>query len=183
MPNTQEAMGFPSIPGAPSPTGMAVGLIDYDFGPELRANDFSGVITRQPPGIKQIIGPLMPKVGADGNETAGVPSVLHQAPLGTYTGWNVVGAGFFKGQPCGGGLVGGYIPFARTQAERAASGDSATVAGRTLRHPGGLYVQYPGGRGAKRESPLPPARGWAEADLGSREDRRVRRDGTVRGRS
>ena len=50
-------------------------------------------------------------------------SVLHQAPLGTYTGWNVVAGGFFRGQPCGGGLTGGYVPFARTRAEREASGD------------------------------------------------------------
>ncbi len=28
---------------------------------------------------------------------AGVPSVLHQAPLGTYVGWNVTAAGFNKG--------------------------------------------------------------------------------------
>lgn len=123
VPNTEDAMGFPSIPGTPSPTGMAVGLADYDFGPGLRLNDFSGVIARQPPAIRQIIPARMPKVGPDGNETSGVPSVLHQAPLGTYTGWNVVAAGFFKGQPCGGGLVGGFIPFARTKAERTASGD------------------------------------------------------------
>ena len=121
--NTQGAMGFPSIPGVSSPTGMAVGLVDYDFGPGLHANDFSGVITRQPPAIRQIIPARMPKVGADGNETSGVPSVLHQAPLGTYTGWNIVAGGFFKGQPCGGGLVGGYVPFARTRAERLAAGD------------------------------------------------------------
>ena len=65
----------------------------------------------------------MPRVGADGNETVGVSSVLHQAPLGTYTGWNVTAGGFFKGQPCGGGLTGGYIPFARTTAERQAAED------------------------------------------------------------
>ena len=47
----------------------------------------------------------------------------HQAPLGTYTGWNVTKGGFFKGQPCGGGLAGGYIPFAKTRAERIATGD------------------------------------------------------------
>ncbi len=123
VPNTQEVMGFPSIPGAPSPTGMAIGLVDYDFGPGLHPNDFSGVITRQPPAIRQIIPARMPKVGADGNETSGVPSVLHQAPLGTYTGWNIVAGGFFKGQPCGGGLVGGYVPFARTEAERLGAGD------------------------------------------------------------
>lgn len=121
--NTREAMGFPPIPGVPSPTGMAVGLMDYDYGSELRANDFSGVITRQPPAIRRIIPALMPRVGADGNEMAGVPSVLFQAPLGTYIGWNVITGGFFKGQPCGGGLTGGYIPFARSRSERLASGD------------------------------------------------------------
>ena len=122
-PNTREAMGFPVIPGAPSPTGMAVGLMDYDYGPDLNYNDFSGVISHQPPAIRRIIPAMMPKVNHDGNETAGIGSVLHQIPLGTYTGWNLVAAGFFKGQPCGGGLTGGYIPFATTKAERQASQD------------------------------------------------------------
>jgi hypothetical protein len=121
--DTREAMSFPVIPGTLSPTGLAVGLADYDYGPELRANDFSGVLTRQPPAIRQVIPPLMPKVGDDGNEYQGIRTVLHQSPLGTYTGWNAVAAGFFKGQPCGGGLVGGYIPFARTRAERMQAGD------------------------------------------------------------
>lgn len=121
--NTREAMGYPAIPNAPSPTGMAVGLMDYDFGTALAYNDFSGVITRQPPAIRQTIPPAMPRVGADGNELVGLASVLHQAPLGTYTGWNTTAGGFFKGQPCGGGLTGGYVPFAKTRAERTASGD------------------------------------------------------------
>ena len=122
-PNTAEAMGFPALPNVPPPTGLAVGVMDYDFGDALNYNDFSGVITRQPPRIRQTIPALMPRVDADGNETAGVASVLHQAPLGTYTGWNVVANGFFRGQPCGGGLTGGYVPFARTRAERQAAGD------------------------------------------------------------
>ena len=121
--NTREAMNFPDLPGTLSPTGLAVGLADYDYGPELRANDFSGILARQPPAIRQIIPPLMPKVGDDGNEYEGIRTVLHASPLGTYTGWNSVAAGFFKGQPCGGGLVGGYIPFARTRAERMQAGD------------------------------------------------------------
>lgn len=121
--NTAEAMGFPRIPNTPGPTGMAIGVMEYDFGDRLAYNDFSGVITRQPPAIRKIIPALMPRVNADGNEMAGIPSVLHQAPLGTYTGWNVVAGGFFKGQPCGGGLTGGYIPFARTEAEREAARD------------------------------------------------------------
>jgi hypothetical protein len=121
--NTSEAMGFPAIPGALGPDGLAIGLMDYDFGTELNYNDFSGVLTKQPPAIRQTIPPLMPKVDADGNETSGYPSLLHQAPLGTYTGWNATKAGFFAGQPCGGGLTGGYIPFAETAAEQQETGD------------------------------------------------------------
>jgi hypothetical protein len=50
-----------------------------------------------------------------------VPSVLRQVPLGTYVGWNVTSAGFNQGKICG--LNGGYIPFARTKAERVAAND------------------------------------------------------------
>jgi hypothetical protein len=64
---------------------------------------------------------LVPKVDADGNETSGVPSPLHQAPLGSYLGWNVTRAGFYKGRGCG--FAGGFIPFAKTKAERLATGD------------------------------------------------------------
>ncbi len=60
-------------------------------------------------------------MNADGNEPSGVASVLHQAPLGTYLGWNIQASGFFKGQICG--FQGGYVPFAATQAERQVSGD------------------------------------------------------------
>jgi hypothetical protein len=121
--NTQAAMGYPAIPGYPGPTGMAIGLMDYDFGPDLKYNDFVGALTRQPPAIKSTAAPLMPRVDQDGNEMAGLPSLLHAAPLGTYTGWNVTAAGFFKGQPCGGGLTGGYIPFPVTKADRLRTGD------------------------------------------------------------
>ncbi|MCO4319173.1 alpha/beta hydrolase domain-containing protein [Phyllobacterium sp. 21LDTY02-6] len=121
--NTSEAMGFPGIPGVLEPTGLAIGLMDYDFGKDLNYNDFSGALSKQPPDIKQTIPPFMPRVNADGNETSGIPSVLHAAPLGTYTGWNATAGGFFKGQPCGGGLTGGYVPFAATKEQREQAGD------------------------------------------------------------
>jgi len=57
----------------------------------------------------------------DGNEIGGLPSVLHQAPLGTYLGWNIRESGFYAGQICD--FTGGYVPFPRTTAERIASGD------------------------------------------------------------
>jgi feruloyl esterase len=47
--------------------------------------------------------------------------VLLQAPLGTYLGWNVYRSGFFAGQGCG--FQGGWIPFAKTTAERLANRD------------------------------------------------------------
>jgi hypothetical protein len=60
-----------------------------------------------------------------------VPVVLNDAPLGTYLGWNVTDGRtspplaqyrpFHGGQLCD--YVGGMIPFARTSAEREASGD------------------------------------------------------------
>jgi hypothetical protein len=67
------------------------------------------------------------RVDADGNEVAGVKSPLLSAPLGTYTGWNVTTSGLFEGQLCGSSFgsspIGGFIPFAKTKAERTASGD------------------------------------------------------------
>ena len=50
-----------------------------------------------------------------------LPSVLHQVPLGTYLGWNITASGFFKGQVCA--FAGGYVPFAKTKAQRLASQD------------------------------------------------------------
>jgi len=113
------ATGFPAIPGVRPVAINAV--LDYDFGPEFDYSDLSGVISREPPAIKRAIPMLVPRVNEDGNEVSGVASVLHQAPLGTYLGWNVTASGFFKGQICG--FAGGYVPFVRTRAERVASGD------------------------------------------------------------
>jgi hypothetical protein len=118
---TKAATGFPSIPGLTFTDHFENPLIDYDWGPDFRYNDVSGVISREPPAIKRALQLLVPKVNEDGNEISGVPSVLHQAPLGTYLGWNITAGGFFKGQMCE--FTGAYIPFAKTKAERLASGD------------------------------------------------------------
>src|SRR5579862_560000 len=115
------AMGFPAIPGVPLPDGILNPLYQYDLGTKFHYNDLSGVITMAPPPIRQILPVVVPKVDSDGNEVTGVASVLHQAPLGTYTGWNTVGGGFYKGQIRTN--TGSFIPFAKTKAERLASGD------------------------------------------------------------
>ena len=95
--------------------------MDYDYGRSFRYNDQSGVMTKVVPPIKQIIPTLAPKVDEDGNEVAGMKSVLLQAPLGTYTSWNPVASGPLKGNE--GNLAAGYIPFAVTKADRLESGD------------------------------------------------------------
>jgi hypothetical protein len=127
------AMGFPSgVPGVPDsiflPENFAFPVFDYDWGPDYDRSEASGVPTKLPPPIMKVIAPMVPKVNADGNEIGGVPTVLNMAPLGTYLGWNLTqettAAGvpnIHAGQVCN--YVGGYIPFARTQAERTASGD------------------------------------------------------------
>ncbi len=118
---TQAALGFPTIPGVPIPDGILNPLYEYDFGTQFDYNDLSGVITIQPPPIRQVLPTVVPTVDADGNEVSGVASVLHQVPLGTYTGWNTTASGFYKGHIRTN--AGGYIPFARTRAERLAVGD------------------------------------------------------------
>jgi hypothetical protein len=123
VPDTKEEVGFPDIPGVPWKDEFVNAVLDYDFGPDFIYNDMSGVISKEPPAIKQVLPTLVPRVDQDGNEIAsgGVPSVLFQAPLGTYLGWNIRAAGFYKGQICD--FTGGYSPFAKTQAERIANHD------------------------------------------------------------
>jgi len=121
VPATAAAIGWPAIPGVPTPDGVMNSVLDYDFGPNFKYNDHSGVIDNVPPPVKQVIPTLAAKVDADGNEIAGVRVLLLQVPLGTYTGWNPIAKGLLKGQECQ--LQASTIPFARTKAERVAKGD------------------------------------------------------------
>jgi hypothetical protein len=123
---TQAAMGFPSgIPGIPAsiflPENFVNPVLDYDWGPNFNEFDATGFATNLPPPIKSVIKMKVPRVDADGNELGGVPTVLRDAPLGTYLGWNITTTGFHAGQVCN--YVGGMIPFAHTKAERMATGD------------------------------------------------------------
>ena len=132
---TQAAMGFPSgVPGIPNsiflPENFVFPIFDYDWGPEYDHYDATGNPTNEPPIIKSVIKMMVPKVDADGNELGGVPTVLRDAPLGTYTGWNITagpsdptydGRPFHAGQVCN--YVGGMTPFAKTKAQRLANND------------------------------------------------------------
>ena len=126
-PAHKAALGFPTLPGlrasVPEPD-FIMPVHDLDWGPGFNAVDGSGVPSLAPPRIKQVLPMLAPKVDADGNELGGVPVVLHDAPLGTYLGWNITAGGerpFHAGQICN--YVGGMLPFARSQAEREAAND------------------------------------------------------------
>jgi hypothetical protein len=121
VPATRAAVGFPDIPGLPFSDRVLNPVVRYDFGPGFKAVDLSGTMSIVPPRVLGVVPTYVPRVNEDGNETAGIPSVLMQAPLGTYLGWNVYRSGFFAGQGCG--FQGGWIPFAKTKAERLANSD------------------------------------------------------------
>jgi hypothetical protein len=92
-----------------------------DFGPLYRAGDTSGIVAEPPRVGSATYGVLVPQVDADGNDQGGVRSVHLAVPVGTYTGWNLGRADRFEDGFCS--LSGSFVPFARTRAERLASGD------------------------------------------------------------
>jgi hypothetical protein len=123
VPNTKDAVGFPDIPSFPYGGNNAWPPIVYDFGPGVDYENQTGVATIQPPTVKQVLTPYVPRVNSDGNDNVGsVPSVAFQAPLGTYTGWNIVPPPSpYAGQQDS--LSGGFWPFQQTAAARMAAGD------------------------------------------------------------
>ena len=107
---------------AVSPLRIYDNLHVLNFGPLYRAEDSSGVITREPPQVGSAsYGILEMQVDADGNDLAGIRSVFLQTPIGTYTGWNLGRKDRFENGMCN--LQGSFIPFAATKAERMAAGD------------------------------------------------------------
>ena len=91
-----------------------------DRGRAFDEEDITGVMA-EPPVAGQKYALLLPAVDADGNDIDGLRNTNMAAPLGTYTGWNPRKAGFSEGDSCD--LTGGYIPFAKTKAQRLAAGD------------------------------------------------------------
>ena len=105
-----EDLSFPDVPDVDVLTEVN-GLRALDFGPDLASR---GVITREPPDLGAAYPFLVPQVDESGNEIGGLRSPDIAVPLGTYTGW-------LPTNPVSGAGV--YVPFARTSAERKASGD------------------------------------------------------------
>jgi hypothetical protein len=123
VPPTQVDEGFPNIPGFAFGGNMAWPPFVYDFGPGVDYSQQTGIPTIQPPNIQQVLTEYVPRVNLDGNENVGsVPSVLFQAPLGTYVGWNIIPPGtFYAGQQVQ--LSGGFWTFQQTATARAAALD------------------------------------------------------------
>ena len=128
----ETALNFPSgVPGINynvfKPENFAFPILDYDWGPDFDEFNATGVPTNLPPPINAVVKVMVPKVDSDGNELGGVPTVLRDAPLGTYLGWNVTsgpGDAFYDGRPFHAGqvcnYVGGMVPFAKKKSDRVA---------------------------------------------------------------
>jgi hypothetical protein len=139
VPNTAAAEGFPDFQSTVPPLtyhgDQAWPPFVYDFGPQEDYDQESGIPTIQPPIIERVLPVYGAKVNADGNEVVtGMPTVLGEAPLGTYVGWNLATTGWYGpnasngpgsvGQVfAGAGNSGGYWPFWDTKANRVAHND------------------------------------------------------------
>jgi hypothetical protein len=98
-------IGWPAIPGVTSPRTSFAGT-----------RGANRLLPREGGGGTPLPY-LVAQVDRDGNELGGLRLPEVTVPLGTYTGWN------FRNQKVGGteqqvALMGGYVPFASTKAER-----------------------------------------------------------------
>jgi len=122
----QADVGFPNIPGV-TYTGLKTTRYLYNYGPNFYA---TGIPTINPPVItppyedNPANGPIypsfVPKTDSDGNDIPGIRLPDVTVPIATYTGW-----GLRSGPQANDGCEssGQYIPFAKTAADRQASGD------------------------------------------------------------
>jgi hypothetical protein len=126
LPLPQAGMGFPNIPGV-TYTGLMTTRYRFDYGPNFYE---TGIATINPPVVtppyqnNPVNGPIypayVPKTDSDGNDIAGVRLPDVTVPLATYTGW-ALRSGAWANDGCE--AAGQFIPFARTEVDRIASGD------------------------------------------------------------
>lgn len=109
---------FPKIPGVAVPQDVNH-LPLLDFGPHVE----NGIFDKEPPELvsDKEYPIFVPAVELDGNDVPGVRAPMVQAPLGTYTGWNLRIRGFGTGAMHL--FTGSYIPFPETTEEQMATGD------------------------------------------------------------
>jgi len=101
----------------PPPQNLAEPRLD--FGARF---DSQGIADKVPPVHGAPYGTRVPAPDVDGNDRGGVRMVELQVPLGTHTGWNerAPDTGFAWATAR---FDGSFLPFARTEAERAAARD------------------------------------------------------------
>ena len=109
--------GFPKIPGV-----NFVALHNRQLFLDYGKNILRGKMEAHPPKpLDKVYEILVPKVDADGNDIGGIRLPAVEVPIGTYTGWNLRPRGLAEGELSG--LLGSFIPFARSKAERRQKGD------------------------------------------------------------
>jgi hypothetical protein len=102
-----EAVAFPPVPGLTPPKG---------------ANDVAPLedwTDPRPPSRRY--RPLVPQVGADGNELAGIRLPDIAVPVGTFTGWNLYQAPYPEGELAD--RNGTFLAFGKVKASRVRAGD------------------------------------------------------------
>jgi len=81
---TLKKYALPAIPGVNRPHEANEGT-RLDFGPNWR----DGILSLQPPRVREPFPVLVPQVNEDGNERDGVRLTEIAVPLATYTSWNL----------------------------------------------------------------------------------------------
>jgi hypothetical protein len=125
---------FPKIPGVNTPHEVSLAW-HLDFGPQWK----EGIVSVEPPKVGKAFVVLVPQADADGNDRGGVSLPELQAPLATYTGWNLrdpsIGLADLRLS-----FYGSFIPFAKTKAEREKTGDPRLSVGERY----GSHEEYMG---------------------------------------
>ena len=103
----------------PYPT-VVNGLNVFGFGPTFGSH--GGRQTVLPPIQGERYQVLVPTTDRDGHDIAGVRTVDIAVPVGSSTGWNLYPNGPRGKDLCA--LTGSFFPFAKTRADRIATGDS-----------------------------------------------------------
>jgi hypothetical protein len=115
---SRSAVQFPPIPAVEFPPYLPRNW-RMDYGPNFATK---GIISQEPPVLGAAYTILVPQVDTNGNELAGIRLPHVAVPLGTFTGWNYTVPRLANLDYLA-GLVGSFLPFARTRADREASGD------------------------------------------------------------
>jgi len=113
-----QALKFPKISGVRLPTRIQTAY-RLDFGPDFRSR---AIVSIEPPKVGKPFPTLVSQVDQDGNEVAGIRLPAIQVPLATYTGWNLRAPGLGAPDELY-SMVGSFVPFTRSKAERSMEGD------------------------------------------------------------